>query len=151
MTEMTNLKRHFTRWLTRYGMVGGGVGLVLVAMTSCGASLDATVGYGLRDRLSTWPGLAWLDPVTPIAEVSQNQPSAVYLAGTVERHLPLVGQGLYQLVDETGAIWVLSREAPPPVGTSIVIRATLQYEQILMQGQDIGQHYAQELERLPQK
>ncbi|PSN12583.1 hypothetical protein C7293_19495 [filamentous cyanobacterium CCT1] len=148
---MTDLKRCFTRWVTRYGMVGSGVGLVLVAMTSCGASLDATVGYGLRDRLSTWPGLAWLDPITPIAEVSQTQQSTVYLAGTVEQQLPLVGQGLYELVDESGAIWVLSDEAPPPAGTAIAIRATIQYEQILLQGQDVGQHYAEELERLPQE
>ncbi|MBE9158141.1 hypothetical protein IQ265_15080 [Nodosilinea sp. LEGE 06152] len=139
------------RWFTRYGMAGGGVGLALVAMTSCGASLDATVDYGLRDRLSTWPGLAWLDPITPIAEVSQNQPSTVYLAGTVERQLPLVSQGLYELVDESGAIWVISSEAPPAVGTAIAIRATIQYKQILLQGQDIGQHYAEELERLPQE
>ncbi len=148
---MTVLTRHFTHWFTRYGMVGGGVGLALVAMTSCGASLDAAVGYGLRDRLSTWPGLAWLDPITPIAEVSQNQQSTVYLEGTVERQLPLVSQGLYELVDESGAIWVLSSETPPAVGTSIAIRATIQYEQILLQGQDIGQHYAEELERLPQE
>ncbi|MGB3309723.1 MAG: hypothetical protein WBG32_24055 [Nodosilinea sp.] len=147
---MTDLKRRLTRWFTRYGMVGGGVGLALVAMTSCGASLDAAVGYGLRDRLSTWPGLARLDPVTPIAEASQSQQSPLYLAGMVERQLPLVGQGLYELVDESGAIWVLSSEAPPSVGTSLAIQVNLQYEQILLQGQDIGQYYAQELERLPQ-
>ncbi|MBE9109431.1 hypothetical protein IQ273_08380 [Nodosilinea sp. LEGE 07298] len=152
---MTHLKRRFTSWFTRrftrYGVVGGSVGLALVAMTSCGASLDEAVGYGLRDRLSTWPGLASLDPVTPIAEASQSQGSTVYLAGTVERQLPLVSQGLYELVDESGAIWVLSSAAPPAVGTSLTIRATLQYEQILLQGQDIGQYYAAELERLPQE
>ena len=148
---MTDLKHCFTRWATRYGVVSGGVGLMLVAMTSCGASLNATVGYGLRDRLSTWPGLAWLDPITPIADVSRDQPSPIYLAGTVERQLPLVGQGLYELVDESGGIWVVSSEAPPAVGTPLTIRAEIQYEQILLQGQDIGQYYAQELERLPQE
>ncbi|MGB3200812.1 MAG: hypothetical protein WBA99_07915 [Nodosilinea sp.] len=142
---MTHVKHCFTR----YGVMGG-LGLALVAITSCGASLDVGVVYGLRDRLSTWPGLASLDPVTPIAEVSQSQRSTVYLEGTVERHLPLVGQGLYELVDESGAIWVLSSTTPPPVGTLITIRAAIQYEQILLQGQDIGQSYAQELERLPQ-
>lgn len=148
---MTDLTRRFTPCFPRYGMVRGGFGLALVAMTSCGASLDATVDYGLRDRLSTWPGLAWLDPATPIADVRQNQQSPVYLVGTVERQLPLVGQGLYELVDESGAIWVLSSEAPPAVGTSLAIRANLRYEQILLQGQDIGQYYAEELERLPQE
>ncbi|MGB3137491.1 MAG: hypothetical protein WBB18_11865 [Nodosilinea sp.] len=144
---MIDLQRRFTS----YGMAGGGLGLVLVAMTSCGASLDAAVGYGLRDRLSTWPGLAWLDPVTPVAEAAESRYSTVYLAGTVKRQLPLVEQGLYQLVDESGAVWVLSGAAPPAVDASLTIRATIQYEQILLQGQDIGEYYAEELERLPQQ
>lgn len=136
---------------TRYGMVGGIVGLALVAVTSCGATVDATVGYGLRDRISRWPGLAWLDPATPIAEVGQSRRATVYLTGTVERHLPLVGQGLYELVDDSGAIWVLSTASPPPVGTALTVRATIHYEQILLRGQDVGAHYAEELERLPQE
>ncbi len=139
-------KRRFTCRFTACGVVG----LALVAVTSCGASVDATVGYGLRDRLSTWPGLAWLDPVTPIAEASQSGRSTLYLAGTVERQLPLVSQGLYELVDDSGAIWVLSATPPPSLGTAIAIRANLQYEQILLGGQDIGEYYAEELERLPQ-
>lgn len=129
----------------------GAVCLAVVTITSCGASVDATVGYALRDRISSWPGLAWLDPVTPIAAASQSGHSTLYLAGTVERHLPLIGQGLYKLVDDTGAIWVLSTTSPPPLGTSIVLRATLQYEQILLRGQDIGEYYAEELERWLQK
>jgi hypothetical protein len=73
----------------------------------------------------------------------------VYLAGTVERQLPLVDQGLYELADDSGSIWVLSAEAPPPVDASVALRATIQYEQILLQGQNIGEYYAEELERLP--
>ncbi|WOD39515.1 hypothetical protein [Nodosilinea sp. E11] len=133
------------RRCTYYGVVG----LALVAVTSCGASVDATVGYGLRDRLSTWPGLAWLDPVTPIGEASQSRHATVFLTGTVERQIPLVGQGLYELVDESGSIWVLSATPPPALGSQTTLRATIQYEQILLQGQDIGAYYAEELERLP--
>ena len=149
MDCLTRLTRGFTHHRTYHGMAWGAVGLALVAVTSCGASVDATVGYGLRDRLSTWPGLAWLDPVTPIGEVSQGDRATVYLAGTVERHLPLVGQGLYQLMDASGTIWVLSPAPPPPVGDQVALRATIQYEQILLRGQDIGEYYAEELERLP--
>lgn len=144
---MNNLKR----WFARYGVVGGGVGLALVAMTSCGASLDATVAYGWRDRLSTWPGLAWLDPITPIAEIGQSDRSTVYLEGTVERQLPLIGQGLYELADESGSIWVLSTASLPAVDSPITIRAAVQYEQILLRGQDVGEYYVEELERLPQE
>jgi hypothetical protein len=140
---MKALKRRFTH----YGVVG----LALVAIASCGASGDATVGYRLRDRMSHWPGLAWLDPVTPIAEVGQSHRATVYLAGTVEGHLPLVSQSLYELVDESGSIWVLGAGSPPPVGSTLTVRATIHYEQILLRGQDIGEYYAEELERLPQE
>lgn len=140
---MNALKRRFTH----YGVVG----VALVAVTSCGASIDATVGYRLRDRISQWPGLAGLDPVTPIAEVGQSRRATVYLTGTVERHLPLMNQGLYELTDDSGAIWVLSGAAPPPVGTMLTVRATIQYEQILLRGLDIGEYYAEELERLAQE
>jgi hypothetical protein len=139
---MNNLNYRFTR----YGVVA----LALVAITSCGASLNATAGYTLRDRLSRWPGLAGLDPVTPIGEASQSGRATVYLAGTVERQLPLVGQGLYQLVDDSGAIWVVSATEPPSVGDAVAVRAVIRYEQILLQGQDVGEYYAEELERLPQ-
>jgi hypothetical protein len=139
---MNSLNRRFTHLSV--------VGLALVAIASCGASVDATVGYALRDRMSRVPGLAWLDPVTPIAAVGQSRRTTVYLAGAVERQLPLVGQGLYQLVDDSGAIWVISSGTPPPVGTVLTVRATIQYEQILLRGQDVGEHYAEELERLPQ-
>ncbi|TVQ13026.1 MAG: hypothetical protein EA368_02985 [Leptolyngbya sp. DLM2.Bin27] len=131
--------------------MGGAVGLALVAVTSCGASGDAALGFGLRDRIGQWPGLAWLNPVTPIAEAVGSQRPTVYLAGTVERQLPLVGQGLYKLVDESGSIWVLSPTPPPGVGTQIALRAAIQYEQILLRGQDIGEYYAKELERLSEK
>ncbi|WP_052049917.1 hypothetical protein [Leptolyngbya sp. KIOST-1] len=138
------------RRFTRCGLAWGGLALALAAMTSCGASLDAAVGYSLRDRLSRWPGLAWMDPVTPIADAGQGDRASLYLTGTVERQLPLVGQSLYELVDESGAIWVLSALEPPALGAALTIRASLQYEQILLQGQDIGEYYAQELERLEQ-
>lgn len=138
---MNILKYRFTYY--------GAIGLALVAVTSCGASVDAGVGYALRDRLSTWPGLAWLDPITPIGEASQSQRDTIYLAGTAGRQLPLVGQGLYELTDDSGSIWVLSAAAPPPQGEPVTLRAAIRYEQILLRGQDIGEYYAEELERLP--
>jgi hypothetical protein len=139
------------RRFTHRSLVGGTVGLALIAVTSCGASGNAVMGFGLRDRLSQWPGLAWLDPVTPVADAVGSQDTPVYLSGTVERQLPLINQGLYELVDESGAIWVRSSAPPPAVGTRVTLRASIQYEQILLQGRDIGEYYAQELDRLPQE
>lgn len=129
--------------LTRYGCIGLG----LVALMSCGASLEGTNAIALRDRVSQVPGLAWLDPVTPVATVDQNRGDAVYLEGQIDQVLSLGGQDLYQLTDDSGSVWVLTPNPPPSAGAPIRIRATIRYESILVQGQDVGEYYAEELER----
>jgi len=126
----------------------GLIGLALVGLAGCEISVQQTVGFSLRDRLRLLPGLAWLSPIVPIAEVDQHHQSEAYLEGRVEQHLPLLGQGLYQLIDDSGEIWVVSADSPPAVGEFVTIRAVIHYESILMQGQEIGEHYAEEVERL---
>jgi hypothetical protein len=125
--------------------------LTIVAAASCGASVNQEVTYGLRNWLSNVPGLGQLDPVTAISETPEvGTGQEIYLGGRVEQSLPLLQQGLYQLVDESGAIWVLSAISPPAIGESLVVRAVVHYEPILMAGQDIGEYYVEELSRHPQ-
>jgi len=125
--------------------------LTILAAASCGASLNFDVGQAVRYQLSGAPGLGWLEPVTDIAAIRRlDFGEEVLLEGQVEQHLPLIEQGLYQLADETGAIWVISTDPPPSVGERLQVRASVQYEPILMAGQDIGEHYMQEVARYPQ-
>jgi len=126
----------------------GLIGLGLVALVGYGGSLNPNFGFTWRDRLHQLTGLAWLDPVLPLGEVGRQGQGTVYLQGQVDRHLSLVGQSLYQLQDSSGQIWVLSPQAPPPPGTQVTIRARLHYESILMADQEVGEHYAEELDRL---
>jgi uncharacterized protein YdeI (BOF family) len=125
--------------------------LTIVAAVSCGASFNQDLGAGLRHWLSEATGFKQLEPVTDITAAQDLAAGEeVSLAGQVMQHLPLIEQTLYQLEDDTGAIWVLSAQSPPPVGTPLTIRAVVRYKSILMAGQDIGEHYAEELERYPQ-
>lgn len=126
------------------------LGLVLLSLALGGASASASpsFGFSLRARLRTWPGLAWLSPVSPIANVGQYRQGTAYLGGRVERSLPLLDQYLYQITDASGSIWVLTPNTPPALGTQVTLRATVHYESILVQGQDVGDYYAEELERL---
>ena len=122
--------------------------LIVVAVASCGASLPPEIGYDLRRLLSQTFGLAWLEPVTPIADASSVADGhEVYLQGRVEQQLPLLDRGLYQLADTTGSIWVLSATSPPPVGTSLTVRAVVRYESVLVAGQDRGEYYVEEISR----
>ncbi|NJL47315.1 MAG: hypothetical protein HC929_07245 [Leptolyngbyaceae cyanobacterium SM2_5_2] len=126
----------------------GLIGLALVGLAGCETSVHQTLAFSLRDRLRLMPGLAWLSPIIPIAEVSQHRQGVAYLEGRVEQQLPLINQGLYQLIDDSGEIWVMSAAPPPAVGESVTIRAAIHYESILIQEQEMGEHYAEELERL---
>jgi hypothetical protein len=124
---------------------------MLIAITSCGASLNTTVGYSLRSGFSQIPGLGWMSPITPIGKLDQeDQNQSLYLEGQVGEQLPLVGGSLYQLVDESGSIWVKTSETLPTPGQELTIRAIILYEPILIADQDIGEYYATEQERLPQ-
>jgi hypothetical protein len=133
--------------LTYPGLIGLGL-VALVALVVYGGSLNPSWGFTWRDRLHQLTGLVWLDPVLPLGEVGRQGQGTVYLQGQVDRHLSLVGQSLYQLQDSSGQIWVLSPQAPPPLGTQVTIRARLHYESILMADQEVGEHYAEELDRL---
>jgi hypothetical protein len=134
--------------LTLFGLCG----LTILAAASCGASFNHEVTQDLRNWLSEVPGMGWMEPVTAIAATPNLQPGQeVLLEGRVEQHLPLIGQGLYQLSDETGSTWVVGPTSPPPVGETLKIRAAVRYEPILMAGQDIGEYYVEELARYPQE
>lgn len=103
----------------------------------------------LKRQAGSIPGLGWMRNVTPIDQASSSQSEApVLLQGQVQQQIPLLNQWLYEIQDDSGRIWVLTETSPPPSGSVVRIRSQIRYEQVLMQGNDIGEYYAEELERL---
>ncbi|MBD0267526.1 MAG: hypothetical protein ICV77_04450 [Cyanobacteria bacterium Co-bin8] len=102
--------------------------------------------------LGAVPGLGWLRSATPVSDIPALTANATdaetHLEGQVQQQVPLFNQWLYELKDDSGSIWVLTPTSPPATGETVVIRARIHYEPILVQGNDIGEHYAEELERL---
>lgn len=93
--------------------------------------------------------MGWLRQITPLSDIPAGvSGEQALLQGEVRQQIPLLNQSLYQLQDSSGSIWVLTAGPPPAVGEQVLIQAQIHYEQILLQGQDIGEHYAEELERL---
>jgi hypothetical protein len=125
----------------------GLVGVMLVSLALGGARSSPSLGFLLREQLGNLPGLGWLSPATPIADLAQYRGGTASFGGQVTRYLPLLDGSLYQVTDNSGAIWVKTATNPPDLGQQVSLRATLRYESILMRGQDIGEHYAEELER----
>lgn len=91
--------------------------------------------------------------VNSIADIQQKpQPEAnVSLKGKVQNRVPFLGTGAYQLQDNTGSIWVLTKQAIPQKGELILIKGLVRYKGITFKelvGQDLGEVYIEEIEQL---
>ena len=73
---------------------------------------------------------------------------AVHVEGEVQQHAPLLDSWLYQIADNTAAIWVASSNPPPTIGASVRIRGIVRYEQILIGSTDVGEYYLEEASRV---
>ncbi|MDJ0599744.1 MAG: DNA-binding protein [Crocosphaera sp.] len=93
--------------------------------------------------------------ITPIGEIS-SQPSTestseeqiVYLEGKVVDHAPFLDRGSYQLEDDTGTVWVLTNDPLPQTGETVQITGKVTYQSIPLGGQDVGELYILEVEKL---
>ncbi|MEB3339719.1 hypothetical protein [Okeania sp.] len=75
----------------------------------------------------------------------------VHLKGTVESIAPFIETGAYELKDNTGSIWILTKTNLPKIGTEITVKGKVHYQSIVvpeMGNQDVGDFYIQELERI---
>ncbi|MEL4894836.1 DNA-binding protein [Crocosphaera sp. Alani8] len=93
--------------------------------------------------------------VTPIGEISP-QPTAesnteetiIYLEGKVVDSAPFMDSGSYQLQDETGTVWVVTNDPLPQTGETVKITGQVTYQSIPIGGQDMGELYILEVEKL---
>ncbi|MEQ9485377.1 hypothetical protein [Coleofasciculus sp. F4-SAH-05] len=95
-------------------------------------------------------GSAYTVDVTAIREIQSAQTSqqVVYLQGQVISQAPFLNSGAYQLEDTTGKIWVVSNQELPKVGDRVVIRGQVQFQSIPISGQEMGEVYLQETEKI---
>jgi hypothetical protein len=83
---------------------------------------------------------------TAIANLPQSstQPTTVHVKGTVGDRVPLLDATVYQLQDETGKIWILTKQPPPSPGEEIIVKGTVRYQPISINGKDQGSVYIEQ-------
>ncbi|NEO30295.1 MAG: hypothetical protein F6K36_07605 [Symploca sp. SIO3C6] len=91
--------------------------------------------------------------VTTISEIQENQKAEgiIYLEGQVAKQAPFLAAGAYELQDPTGSIWVITNHTLPEIDEEILIQGQLKFQSIPLGGQDFGEVYIQEQQRLEQK
>ena len=78
----------------------------------------------------------------------------VYLKGVVESRAPFLETGAYELVDNTGSIWIFTTAELPKIGTKMIIKGKIRYQGIVVPqlgNKDVGDFYIEELERREQE
>ncbi|SRR5579883_505205 len=104
--------------------------MVLISLTGC-----AHLGWPIVDGHGFQPVLLAMDTLT-IAAIKQS-PSVntiVQVKGRVANRAPLLGKTAYELQDGTGSIWVLTTDAAPNPGDTVVIQGKLLYQSISPDG-----------------
>ena len=88
--------------------------------------------------------------VTKISDLKQSKEAKVYLQGQVATRAPFLEAGAYKLQDATGTIWVITNQVPN-VGDGVLIKGQLQFQSVLVNGQELGEVYVQQEEQLERK
>lgn len=88
--------------------------------------------------------------VGEIQQASELSGASVRLHGKVGDRIPLVGQQIYQLKDETGQVLIVTSDTPPSSGDTVRIRGILRFESIPISGKEMGGVYIEETARTTQ-
>lgn len=83
---------------------------------------------------------------TPIRDAAKKVDRTVRLQGKIESQVPLIaGARAYELSDETGRIWVTTRDQQMPApGTRVDVQGKVRYEKISIEGQDQSTIYLEQ-------
>lgn len=117
-------------------------GVLLLALMGCG-NLNTPQAKSLNQ-------LQLQQPVTTIQQLQQQpeQSQAIYLRGQVVKQVPLAGSFAYALQDNTGLVWVVTKQNVPAPGATLLIKGVIRYQSIPIGGKDMGEVYVEEQEQL---
>jgi hypothetical protein len=107
-------------------------------------------GIAIAGTVLGYFSFALADPtITDIGKVQpDSRDSSIYLKGKVTAHAPLLSGGAYQLEDTTGKVWVLTQEKLPQQGTEIAIEGRVQYQDISIEQQSMGELYIVQVKQI---
>ena len=135
-----NLTGLIMKVLNIRGVHGGIFALLVGSLIGC-----TPINYlGLAQPSIT--SIGELSPQTSTETTSEE--AIIYLEGKVVDNAPFMGSGSYQLQDATGTVWVVTNGPLPQTGETVQITGKVTYQAIPIGGQDMGELYILEVEKL---
>ena len=132
--------------IRRLSVLGLGLFALALGTVSC-SRLAAVLGQGnpLLEPVSK-PKV----PITQIQDIPRQSASsaALYLEGKVGKQVPLLGAQVYELVDNSGKIWVVTQATNLQSGDRLIIQGLVKQQTISVGGKDLGEVYIEEQSQL---
>lgn len=124
--------------------------LVLPGITSC-SNFSGLKLPGSDQVKQSVSGRRPQVPITPIAEIHQQSnpsPQSLNLTGTVGKQVPLLERYAYELSDETGSIWVLTRDSAPQPGDEVIIQGVVRLQKVEGISETLTERYIEQQAQL---
>jgi RecJ-like exonuclease len=76
----------------------------------------------------------------------QNQPldQSVQVKGKVITVAPMINQSAYEVQDDRGTVWILTKKQPPKLDSEVSATGKLKFESIQVEGEEIADRYLEE-------
>jgi hypothetical protein len=76
----------------------------------------------------------------------QNQPleQPVQVKGKVITVAPMINQSAYEIQDDRGTVWILTKKQPPKLDSEVSATGKLKFESIQVEGEEIADRYLEE-------
>ena len=99
-------------------------------------------------RIALCSGVLMLTSCAPTAEISTLNPQSVNqsvtVTGTVVTIAPMLNQVVYEMEEKGQSIWVLTRQAPPKLGSTVTVSGKVRFESIAPDNVEIAHLYIEE-------
>ncbi|MGD1896111.1 MAG: hypothetical protein ACFB16_04070 [Phormidesmis sp.] len=117
-----------------------------VAETGGDASSEGLESGGLELPSVQMPALRLSSrTVVPIESLmAEGAGESVAVSGTVAQRVAILGGWLYEVQDDTGSLWVLTKRSEPTVGELATVEGVVHYEPIVVGEIDAGSVYLEE-------
>ncbi len=76
----------------------------------------------------------------------QNQPldQSVQVKGKVITVAPMINQSAYELQDDRGTVWILTKKQPPKLDSEVTATGKVKFESIQVEGEELADRYLEE-------
>ncbi len=76
----------------------------------------------------------------------QNQPlgQSVQIKGKVITVAPMINQAAYEIQDDRGTVWILTKKKPPQLDSETTATGKVKFESIQVEGEELADRYLEE-------